>query len=165
MFRIHSNYQEMQADLYCLPNQPNSLQAEMMQSYSGIQSLQNSHYSQPQNYMINCQNSNNQIIQQDSKKWNNLIRQQKSPMSDNFNCHPQAFVNQRPPNTLQNPNIYPSENYLPHSQIIQPNKETQSEQFFLHNTQTQNYRKSWNLSPVTQVHSFAQEPQNVWNGR
>jgi len=190
MFRIHSNYQEMQAD-QCLPNQHNSLQSEIMQHYSDIRSLQqvyqNSHSNnQSQNYTINCQPNNNfampnnQMIQHivhnnvdnNGQKWHSLINhsQLQQPVFNNFNQspyqHSQTYINQRPPNTLQSSNVYPpSDNYLPHDQIMQPNKETISEQFFLHNIQPQKYRKSWDLAPTSQTHSFAQESQNIWNGR
>lgn len=200
---MHSNYQEMQADLQCLNNQENqmqhnSLQTEMMQHYPGIQSLQqvyqNSHsIHQPQNYLINRQQSNNcgipngQIMQHlehnnsdNVQQWHSLINhnQPSMPVFNNYNPsqlgqyqHQQSYVNQRPvSNTLPNSNAFsPADNlYIPqepYDQMVQPNTDTQSQQFFLHNNQQQKYRKSWDITPSPQTHTFAQESQNVWNGR
>ncbi|XP_022172106.1 patronin isoform X5 [Myzus persicae] len=209
--KMHSNYQEIQADLQCLANQQNqlqhnSLQSEMMQHYPGIQSLhqvyQNTHsIHQPQNYLINRQQSNNcvmpngQMIQHmdhnntdNNQQWHSLMNHNQPPMPafNNYNQpqhtqyqNQQGYVNQRPvsSNTLPNPNVYsPADNHYlpqdPYEQIMPPNKETQSQQFFLHNNQQppqqqqqqQKFRKSWDISSSPQTHTFAQEPQNVWNG-
>ncbi|CAH1732677.1 patronin [Aphis gossypii] len=174
--KMHSNYQEIQADLQCLANQQNqmqhnSLQSEMMQHYPGIQSLQqvyqNTHsIHQPQNYLINRQQSNNcvmpngQMIQHmehnntdNNQQWHSLMNHNQSPMPafNNYNQpqhtqyqNQQGYVNQRPvsSNTQPNPNVYsPSDNHYlpqdPYEQIMPLNKETQSQQFFLHNNQQQ----------------------------
>ncbi|XP_060856051.1 patronin isoform X4 [Metopolophium dirhodum] len=174
--KMHSNYQEIQADLQCLANQQNqmqhnSLQSEMMQHYPGIQSLQqvyqNTHsIHQPQNYLINRQQSNNcvmpngQMIQHmdhnntdNNQQWHSLMNHNQPPMPafNNYNQpqhtqyqNQQGYVNQRPvsSNTLPNPNVYsPADNHYlpqdPYDQIMPPNKETQSQQFFLHNNQQQ----------------------------
>lgn len=206
---MHSNYQEIQADLQCLANQQNqmqhnSLQSEMMQHYPSIQSLQrvyqNTHsIHQPQNYLINRQQSNNcvltngQMIQHmdqndtdNNQQWHILMNHnQPMPAFNNYNQsqhtqyqNQQGYVNQRPvsSNTLPNPNVFSSadNHYLPqdpYDPIMPPNKETQSQQFFLHNNQQQpqqqqqKFRKSWDISSSPQTHTFAQESQNIWNGR
>lgn len=153
---------------------------------------------QSQNYLLNRQPSNNciipngQIIQhlehnnENGQQWHSLLNhnQPSLPVFNNFNQpqHPQQYqrqqpyVNQRPiSNTLPNPNSYPptDNHYLPqesYEQLMQPNTETQSQQFFLHNNQQQQqqqqkFRKSWDITPSPQAHTFAQESQNVWNGR
>lgn len=215
LFRMHSNYQEMQADLQCLANQQqnhmqhNSLQSEIMQHYPGIQSLhqvyQNAHsIQQPQNYMINHQQSNNcgisngQMVQHiehnntdGGQQWHSLINhnQPSLPVFNNFNQpqhtqyqHQQSYGSPRPmSNTVQSSNAYPPvDNHFiqqePYDQIIQSNKDAQSQQFFLHNNQQQQqqqpqqqqhqkFRKSWDITPSPPTHTFAQESQNVWNGR
>lgn len=157
------------------------------------QVYQNSQFNnQPQNYMINCQPNNDcampngQMIQHmvtnnvdnNGQKWHGFInhsQRPQQPVFNNFNQAPyhlqQAYTNQRPSNMLQSSNTYPpsdnylSQDYLLHDQIMQSNKEPQSEQFFLHNIQPQKYRKNWDLSPTPQTQTFAQESQNVWNGR
>lgn len=137
--RIHSNYQELQADLQCLTNQQNqlqhsSLQVEMMHHYPGMQPVhqihQNSHsIQQPQNYMMNHpQISNGQIIQHlnhnnpeniGSHQWHSLINHSQPPvnMCNNYNQpqyhHQQQYINPIPPiapNTLPNVNAYSSVN-------------------------------------------------------
>lgn len=196
---MHSNYQEMQADLQCLANQQNqlqhsSLQTEMMQHYPGMQSLQqgfqNSHSitHKPQNYLNNQHLSNNcgtpdgKIMQQNIEhsnadnfqQWHSLMNHNQSPLPvfNNYNQLPheryqqQTFINQRTnANALPNSIAYPvdhhntvSESY---DQLIQPSKETQSQQFFLHQSQPK-FRKSWDIAPPQ---NFVQESQNVWNGR
>ncbi|XP_025203346.1 patronin isoform X4 [Melanaphis sacchari] len=174
--KMHSNYQEIQADLQCLANQQNqmqhnSLQSDIMQHYPVIQSLQqvyqNTHsIHQPQNYLINRQQSNNcvmsngQIIQHmehnnsdNNQQWHSLMNHNQPPMPafNNYNQpqhtqyqNQQGYVNQRPvsSNTLPNPNVYsPADNHYlpqdPYEQIMPSNKDTQSQQFFLHNNQQQ----------------------------
>lgn len=172
------------------------------------QVYQNSHsIHQPQNYLINRQHNNNcgmpngHMIQHlehnntdNGQQWHSLMNhsQPSLPVFNNFNQsqhpqyqHQQGYVNQRPnTNTLINSNVYPpvSDNHYlpqePYDQIMQPNKESQSSQFFLHNNQPhlqpqqqqqlqqQKFRKSWDISPSPPpAHTFAQESQNLWNGR
>lgn len=200
LFRMHSNYQEMQADLQCLANQQNqlqhsSLQTEMMQHYPGMQSLQQSYQNSnsithnSQNYLNNPQLSNNcgipdeHIMQQNIEhnnganfqQWHSLMNhnQSSSPVFNNYSQLPheqrfqqQTFINQRPhANPLPNSIAYPVDHHStvpePFDQLMQPNKETQSQQFYLHQSQPK-FRKSWDIAPP---HNFAQESQNVWNGR
>lgn len=217
LFRMHSNYQDMQSELQCLNNQQNqmqhnSLQTEMMQNYPGIQSLQqvyqNSHsIHQPPNYLINRQHSNNCVVPNghmiqhlehnntdNGQQWHSLIHHNQPPLPvfNNFNQsqhpqyqHQQGYINQRSnSNTLLNSNAYPpvsSDNHYlpqePYDQVMQPNKELQSSQFFLHNNQPpqqqqqqlqqqKQFRKSWDISPSPPpAHTYAQESQNLWNGR
>lgn len=156
------------------------------------QVYQNSHSQQPQNYLTNRQQSNNcgmpngQILQHiehnnsdNSQQWHSLMNhnQPSLPVFNNYNQpqhtyqHQQTY--QRPNlNTLPNSNAYPlaDNHYLPqesYDQMMQSNKESQSQQFFLHNQQQQQqkYRKNWDITPSQQPHTFAQDPQNVWNGR
>lgn len=157
------------------------------------QVYQNSHSHQPQNYLTNRQPSNNsgmpngQILQHiehnnsdNGQQWHSLMNhnQPSLPVFNNYNQspptyqHQQTYVNQRSnSNTLPNANAYSSadNHYLPqesYDQIMQPNNESQSQQFFLHNNQQQQkFRKNWDMSPSQQIHTFAQDPQNVWNGR
>lgn len=169
----------------------------LLQHYPGIQSLQqvyqNSHpVHQPQNYLMNRQQNNNsgmpngQMIQkiehnntENDQQWHSLMNQPPLPVFNNYQpAHTQyqhqPYVNNQRSvsNTLPNSNAFPStdNHYLPqetYDHIVQPNKETQSQQFFLHNNQQhqQTFRKSWDMTSMPQTNTFAQEPQNVWNGR
>lgn len=204
LFRMNSNYQEMQADLQCLANQQsqlqhNSLQTEMLlQHYPGIQSLQQVYQSshpvhQPQNYLMNLQQNNNsgmpnrQMMQkiehnntENDQQWHSLMNEPPLTVFNNYQpAHTQyqhqPYVNNKRSvsNTLPNSsNAFPTidNHYLPqepYDHIMQPNKETQSQQFFLHNNQQhqQTFRKSWDITSMPQTNTFAEESQNVWNGR
>ncbi|XP_050529806.1 patronin isoform X2 [Daktulosphaira vitifoliae] len=172
---IHSNYQELQADLQSLTNQQsqlqhNSLQAEMMQHYPGMQAVhqvyQNSHsIQQPQNYMINRQQiTNGQIIQHldhnnseniGSHQWRSLMNHSQPPinMYNNYNQsqfqHQQQYINQIPhiaSNTIPNTNVYSSVNnhYVTQESFDQMGtikQEPQSQQFFLHNNHQESQQK------------------------
>ncbi|XP_050439779.1 patronin isoform X2 [Adelges cooleyi] len=126
--QIHSNYQELQADLQCLNNQQsqlqhNSLQAEMMQHYPVVQQPIHQVYqnAQPQNYLVNRQQmSNGQMIQHsaernnaDNVQWHSLINNSNynQPPPPQFNQHqPQYVVNQMPPPPVVNNTMPPSNN-------------------------------------------------------
>lgn len=185
---MHSNYQDMQADLQYLNNrhnqmlQHNSLQSEMQQHYPGIQQdYQNTHpVHQQKNYYQqsnNCGLPNGQNIQHDNvnpEQWHSLINQPSMPVLNNYDLttyQQQQYINQLPiSNTIVNSNSYnPTDNHYLQQEsydqtTMQPNKDTQSQQFFLH-AQQQKFRKSWDIVPSPQTHTFAQEPQNIWNGR
>lgn len=159
----------------------------LQQAYQNTHSIHKS-----QNYLNNHQSSNNcgmsdgKMMQHNVEhsntdnlqQWHSLMNHNQSPLPvfNNYNQlsheqYQQQSYQQPVSNALPNSIAYSiaDNHYMaqdPYDQIMQPNKETQSQQFFLHQSQQQQqqkFRKSWDIAPPS--HTFAQESQNVWNGR